>query len=147
MEEIPGDSNMEVEKKRPREPSEPKDDVSEGRRSTTPEPAKKKKKVDPAQQMQNLFDFMRRYRREDGSELCETFVRAPKRRTEPAYYDVVTDPIDMLRIQQKLKMDEYTTMEELKEDFERLFKNALSYYKKGSPEFKDAEELSELFAK
>ena len=41
-----GDSNME-EKKRPREPSEPKDDVSEGRRSTTPEPAKKKKKVDP----------------------------------------------------------------------------------------------------
>ena len=35
------------EKKRPREPSEPKDDVSEGRRSTTPEPAKKKKKVDP----------------------------------------------------------------------------------------------------
>ena len=97
--------------------------------------------------MQTLFDFMRRYRREDGSELCETFVRAPKRRTEPAYYDVVTDPIDMLRIQQKLKMDEYTTMEELKEDFERLFKNALSYYKKGSPEFKDAEELSDLFAK
>ena len=47
-----GDSNMEVEKKRPREPSEPGDDVSEGRRSegrrsTTPEPAKKKKKVDP----------------------------------------------------------------------------------------------------
>ena len=42
-----GDSNMEAEKKRPREPSEPKDDVSEGRRSTTPEPAKKKKKVDP----------------------------------------------------------------------------------------------------
>ena len=38
---------MEVEKKRPREPSEPGDDVSEGRRSTTPEPAKKKKKVDP----------------------------------------------------------------------------------------------------
>ena len=74
-------------------------------------------------------------------------MRAPKRRTEPAYYDVVTDPIDMLRIQQKLKMDEYTTMEELKEDFERLFKNAYSYYKKGSPEFKDATELSELFAK
>merc|ERR1719510_1876329 len=122
MEEIPGDSNMEVEKKRPREPSEPGDDVSEGRRSTTPEPAKKKKKVDPAQQMQNLFDFMRRYRREDGSELCETFVRAPKRRTEPEFYEVVSDPIDMLRIQQKLKMDEYTTMEELKEDFERLLR-------------------------
>merc|ERR1719361_665695 len=74
--------------------------------------------------MQNLFDFMRRYRREDGSELCETFVRAPKRRTEPEFYEVVSDPIDMLRIQQKLKMDEYTELKGLKEDFELLFKNA-----------------------
>ena len=97
--------------------------------------------------MQNLFDFMRRYRREDGSELCETFVRAPKRRTEPEFYEVVSDPIDMLRIQQKLKMDEYTELKGLKEDFELLFKNALSYYKKGSQEFKDATEMSELFQK
>ena len=97
--------------------------------------------------MQTLFEFIRRYRREEGSELCETFIRAPKRRTEPGYYEVVTDPIDMLRIQQKLKMDEYGNLEELKEDFERLFKNAFSYYKKGSQEFKDATELSELFAK
>ena len=77
----------------------------------------------------------------------ETFVRAPKRRTEPSYYEIVTDPIDMLRIQQKLKMDEYTNMDELKEDFALLFKNALSYYKKGTQEFKDATEMSELFAK
>ncbi len=97
--------------------------------------------------MQTLFDFVRRYRKEDGSELCETFIRAPKRRTDPGYYEVVTDPIDMLRIQQKLKMDEYSAMEELKEDFERLLKNALAYYKKGSQEFKDASELSDLFGK
>ena len=97
--------------------------------------------------MQTLFDFLRRYRREDGSELCETFIRAPKRRTEPGYYEVVTDPIDMLRIQQKLKMDEYGNMEELKEDFGKLLKNALSYYKKGSQEFKDAVELQDLFVK
>ena len=97
--------------------------------------------------MQTLFDFMRRYRREDGSELCETFIRAPKRRTEPGYYEVVTDPIDMLRIQQKLKMDEYTNMEELKEDFGKLLKNATSYYKKGSQEYKDATELQDLFEK
>jgi hypothetical protein len=97
--------------------------------------------------MQTLYDFMRRYRREDGSELCDTFIRAPKRRTDPAYYDVVTDPIDMLRIQQKLKMDEYTKMDELKDDFDRLFKNAFAYYQKGTPENKDATELSELFTK
>ena len=71
----------------------------------------------------------------------------PYRRTEPEFYEVVSDPIDMLRIQQKLKMDEYTELKGLKEDFELLFKNALSYYKKGSQEFKDATEMSELFHK
>lgn len=38
--------------------------------------------------MQSLFDFMRRFKREDGSELCEPFIRAPKRRTDPEYYEV-----------------------------------------------------------
>jgi hypothetical protein len=33
--------------------------------------------------MQILFDFMRKYRREDGGEICEAFIRAPKRRTDP----------------------------------------------------------------
>jgi hypothetical protein len=46
--------------------------------------------------MQTLYDFMRRYRREDGSELCDTFIRAPKRRTDPAYYEVVSDPVTKL---------------------------------------------------
>ena len=46
--------------------------------------------------MQTLYDFMRRYRREDGSELCDTFIRAPKRRTDPAYYEVVSDPVRKL---------------------------------------------------
>ena len=97
--------------------------------------------------MQTLFDFVRKYRREDGSELCETFIRAPKRRTEPQYYEVVSEPIDMLRIQQKLKTDEYSKMDELKVDFELLFKNAFSYYKKTQQEYKDATELNELFTK
>ena len=97
--------------------------------------------------MQSLYDFMRKYKREDGSELCEMFVRAPKRRNDPQYYEVVSDPIDMLRIQQKLKTEEYADMDELKADFERLFANALLYYKKGTAEHKDATELKELFGK
>ncbi len=53
----------------------------------------------------------------------------------------------MLRIQQKLKMDEYADVDELKADFLKLFNNALAYYKKGSPEHRDAMEMSELFHK
>ncbi len=118
------------------------------RRSATPEPpGRKKKKIDPAQQMQSLYDFMRRYRREDGTELCEPFIRAPKRRTDPAYYDVVSDPIDMLRIQQKLKTEEYADLDELKADFKRLLDNAFKYYKEDTEEYETATELKELYDK
>ena len=117
-------------------------------RSVTPDGQnKKRRRLDPTEDMQTLYDFMRKYKREDGSELCEMFVRAPKRRNDPQYYEVVTDPIDMLRIKQKLTTDEYANMGEMKDDFERLFSNALSYYKKGTSEAKDAQELKELFAK
>jgi len=117
-------------------------------RSITPDGQnKKRRRMDPTEDMQTLYDFMRKYKREDGSELCEMFVRAPKRRNDPQYYEVVSDPIDMLRIKQKLSTDEYANMNEMKEDFERLFSNALSYYKKGTSEAKDAQELKELFAK
>ena len=98
-------------------------------------------------QMQNLFDFMRRYRREDGSELCEPFIRAPKRRTDPGYYEVVSDPIDMLRIQQKLKTEEYADLDELKADFKRLFDNAFAYYKSDTEEYEAASEMRDLYEK
>ena len=125
---------------------EPKDGVRP--RSATPDgQSKKRRRLDPTEDMQTLYDFMRKYKREDGSELCEMFVRAPKRRNDPQYYEVVTDPIDMLRIKQKLSTDEYANMSEMKDDFERLFSNAIKYYKKGTSEAKDAQELKDLFSK
>jgi protein polybromo-1 len=97
--------------------------------------------------MSMLYDFLRRYKREDGTELCEHFVRAPKRRSDPAYYEVISDPIDMLRIQQKIKTEEYADLNELKVDIQKMLDNAFLYYKSGSEEFKAAVELKELFEK
>ncbi|XP_059081440.1 protein polybromo-1-like isoform X3 [Tigriopus californicus] len=122
-------------------------DGSEERSSITPEPGRKRKRMDPQQQMQMLFDFLRRYKREDGSELCEPFIRAPKRRTDPEYYDVVADPIDMLRIQQKLKTDEYTDLTELKADFDKLITNAHKFYADDSDEYEAASEVKDLLDK
>ena len=97
--------------------------------------------------MQSLFDFVRRYKREDGSELCEPFIRAPKRRTDPTYHEIVPDPIDLLKIQLKLKTEEYGSLPELEADFQKLFSNAHAYYKKESPECTAARELEELYKK
>ena len=53
----------------------------------------------------------------------------------------------MLRIQQKLKTEEYSGMEDLKADFEKLFANATLYYKKGTETHTSAVELQALFTK
>lgn len=70
--------------------------------------------------------------------LCDTFVRAPNRRSLPEYYDVVTNPIDLLRVQQKLKTDAYQNLDELMADFELIIKNAKAFYKSDSVEYQDA---------
>lgn len=77
--------------------------------------------------------------------LCDSFIRVPKRRQEPKYYDVVTNPIDLLKVQQKLKTDEYDNLESLQADIELIVSNTKAFYKRNSQEYKDANELWELF--
>uniref|UniRef100_A0A1B0G2F8 Polybromo-1 n=1 Tax=Glossina morsitans morsitans TaxID=37546 RepID=A0A1B0G2F8_GLOMM len=100
--------------------------------------ARKKRKLDPTELCQSLYDSIRNLKKEDGSMLCDTFIRAPKRRQEPSYYDVVNNPIDLLKIQQKLKTDVYDDLDELMQDFELLVKNAKAFYKPDSTEYQDA---------
>lgn len=107
--------------------------------------------------MQSLYDTIRNYKKEDGSLLCDEFIRAPNRRQEPGYHDVseysvisifqrdtlvwynnsvlqvVSNPIDLLKIQQKLKTEEYEDVEEMQADMELLVSNARSYYNVTSP--------------
>ncbi|KAJ0170793.1 hypothetical protein K1T71_013565 [Dendrolimus kikuchii] len=110
-----------------------------------PPPSRKKKKLDPGEICQQLYDTIRSFKKEDGTLLCDSFIRAPKRRQEPQYYEVVSQPIDLLRVQQKLKTDTYEDIEELSADIELLVNNAKAFYKPDTTEYKDAIELWKLF--
>ena len=65
---------------------EEEDGGGEGSSSTTPEPGKKKKKLDPVEQMKTVLEFVRKYKKEDGAELCGGMTRIPNKRSEPGKY-------------------------------------------------------------
>ncbi|XP_050553986.1 protein polybromo-1 isoform X8 [Spodoptera frugiperda] len=124
------------------------DDSDDGIELSNPGPppsARKRKKLDPGEICQQLYDTIRSYKKEDGTLLCDSFIRAPKRRQEPQYYEVVSQPIDLLRVQQKLKTDTYEDIEELSADIELLVNNAKAFYKPDTVEYRDAVDLWKLY--
>ncbi|XP_063701796.1 protein polybromo-1-like isoform X2 [Culicoides brevitarsis] len=106
--------------------------------------ARKRKKLDPSELCQQLYDSIRNVKKDDGNMLCDAFIRAPKRRSLPEYYEVVSDPVDLLRIQQKLKTDTYQNLDDIMSDFELMVKNTKAFFNTSTQEYQDACSLWDL---
>ncbi|KAG1687281.1 Protein polybromo-1 [Nymphon striatum] len=94
---------------------------------------------------QDLYDIIRNHKMEDGRLLCDSFIRAPNKRSLADYYDVISTPMDLIKIQQKLKTEEYEGVDQMTMDVELMVSNAKAYYKKHTQEHKDAISIWELY--
>ncbi|ELU08320.1 hypothetical protein CAPTEDRAFT_221993 [Capitella teleta] len=95
-------------------------------------PSKKRRKAnlgyDANEVCQELFETIRNHKTEDGRLLCEAFIRLPKRRSEPEYYNMVAQPMDLMKVQSKLKAEEYSDVEELSADIQLIVENSKAFY-------------------
>ena len=94
---------------------------------------------------EELLEQLKNAKDASGKSLSELFMRVPSRRTDPEYYNIVKDPIDLTRINQRLRGDEYTNFDDFCKDVELVLSNAQLYYKPDTEEYKNAVDLQKFY--
>uniref|UniRef100_A0A7E4ZZ93 Bromo domain-containing protein n=1 Tax=Panagrellus redivivus TaxID=6233 RepID=A0A7E4ZZ93_PANRE len=108
-------------------------------------PTKREETYDQQVLCQEFNELLRAAKDSNGKNLTDLFQRVPSRRTDPEYYDVVKQPIDFARINQRLRADEYNSFNDFCNDVELVISNAQLCYPPESPEYIAASELHKFY--
>ena len=92
-----------------------------------------------------VINTIQKYKREDGSQLAFIFIDKPPKSIYPDYYSLITQPIALKQIQNKLRKAEYNYFEEIELDFALMCHNARVYNLDTSPVYSDCELIRSHF--
>ena len=68
----------------------------------------------------------------DGRVLSDPFLQLPTRRELPDYYEIIKKPIDLKRIQARIKDNKYSSLDQLQLDIDLMCRNTQEYNIEGS---------------
>lgn len=83
---------------------------------------------------------------EESERKCsEHFVVLPSKKFYPDYYKIISRPISFDMIKKKMDREDYMSLNDFKEDFLLMFRNAKLYNEEGSMVYEDAVAMEEEF--
>ncbi|KID90960.1 SNF2-family ATP dependent chromatin remodeling factor snf21 [Metarhizium guizhouense ARSEF 977] len=75
------------------------------------------------------------------------FIKLPPKRDYADYYVIIQNPICMNHIQTRIKKEEYSSLSDLRKDFQLMIRNCQTYNEDGSILYQDAKTMEEFFNK
>jgi acyl-[acyl carrier protein]--UDP-N-acetylglucosamine O-acyltransferase len=73
--------------------------------------------------------------------MCIPFLALPLRSDYPDYYEQIKTPVSLEQIRRRLQARQYSNIDELRNAFETIWRNAKRYNQKGSDIYERARQL------
>jgi ATP-dependent helicase STH1/SNF2 len=81
---------------------------------------------------------------EDGRYRCDIYLELPSRQDYPDYYEMIKSPLCLNQVAERIDSNNYSNLSDLINDYDLIFKNAMTYNVEGSMVYEDALVLKQL---
>ncbi|XP_041475495.1 transcription activator BRG1-like isoform X1 [Lytechinus variegatus] len=95
--------------------------------------------------MKKLVEVMSKYKDNTGRPLAHPFMQLPPKRILPDYYELITKPMDLKKVKDRIRLHKYRCLDDLEKDTVLMFQNAQIYNLEGSQIYDDSIVLHSVF--
>uniref|UniRef100_A0AC35U168 SNF2-family ATP dependent chromatin remodeling factor snf21 n=1 Tax=Rhabditophanes sp. KR3021 TaxID=114890 RepID=A0AC35U168_9BILA len=101
---------------------------------------RKKRKTSPesTEYFTALIKKLLEIEKSDHTIVAEMFIQLPSKRELPHYYEMIEKPMDFNKIKKRIKDGRYLEIEDLKDDVQLIWENAMQYNMEGSEIYENA---------